>query len=323
MTDTSFEEIQTKIQKCYAERDYEGAYETATIFCDQFPEHRHVLYYLRSTMAARIGDYDLAISILEEMLNSGFWYGEVLLRGSPSYEALQGLPEFEQLVTLNRNLQELDHEQTLHLLTIRGEGKCLDVGDPCPLLLGLHANASNAQASIDFWRAAASDGWLVAVPQSSQALWKGAYLWDDRETSASEVQHHYQSIIEQYAVNQESTILAGHSMGGEMAAWMVLSGTLSAQGFIAFGPGGPFIDALENWAALIEQAAGTGVRGCIILGEEDDTVPQENIITFVEMLNQAEIPCQLEIVPQAGHEFVPQYEASLLRAIRFVNLDPA
>ena len=222
-------------------------------------------------------------------------------------------------MALNRNIQELEHEQRLPLLTIRAEGNCLDEEDACPMLMGLHGNASNAQSSINFWRAAATEGWLVAVPQSSQAMWKGAFTWDDREKSSREIQHHYQSLLGQYAINQEQVILAGHSMGAEIAAWMVLKAAIPASGFIAFGPGGPNMDALENWEPIIEKASGSGLRGYIILGEIDETVPNAKIVSFTEMLNRADIPCELEIVQDAGHEFVPAYEDSLLRAIRYIS----
>jgi len=108
-------------------------------------------------------------------------------------------------------------------------------------------------------------------------------------------------------------------MGAEIAAWMVLNAAIPASGFIAFGPGGPNIDALENWEPIIEEASGSGLRGYIILGEIDETVPNANIVSFAEMLNRADIPCELEIVQDAGHEFVPAYEDSLLRAIRYIS----
>jgi len=319
MPEITFETLQRRLQEHYAQDEYNEAFTLAHKFRDAYPMHRHLLYYWCSTMAARLGDQDGAVSFLRQMQDTSFWYGEVLLRKSPSYSSLQGLPEFEALVERNRQLQQIDQEQALQLLTIRGEGRCMDELDPCPLLVGLHANSGNAQTSIDFWRPAASEGWLVAVPQSSQAMWKGAYVWDDMQVSTWQIQHDLKSLQEQYAIDPDQIILAGHSMGGELAAYLSLSGIIPSLGFIAFGPGGPYMENLEKWASIIEEAAGTGVQGYIIIGERDHTIPQDSIFEFVELLNQNSIRCQLEIVSGVAHDFVPEYEDSMLRALSAFN----
>jgi dienelactone hydrolase len=108
-------------------------------------------------------------------------------------------------------------------------------------------------------------------------------------------------------------------MGGELAVYLSLAGIIPSLGFIAFGPGGPYMDNLEKWESIIEEASGTGVQGCIIMGERDHTIPQDNIIQFVELLNQNSIRCQLEIVSGVGHDFVLEYEDSMLRALSTFN----
>ena len=79
------------------------------------------------------------------------------------------------------------------------------------------------------------------------------------------------------------------------------------------------MDNLNEWNEAIEIASGSGKRGYIIFGENDHTIPQENIVQFSDLLNRADIPCELEIVPDAEHEFVRDYEESLKRALRFSN----
>ena len=111
MTDKDFDKIQSQLQELYAQKEYQQAYDLATQHCDQFPEQSHLLNYWRSTMAAQTGNRDLAIEILKEVIDSGFWYGEALLRHNPAYKALQADPLFEQLVLQNRNLQELEQER--------------------------------------------------------------------------------------------------------------------------------------------------------------------------------------------------------------------
>lgn len=316
MPEISFETLQRRLQEHYARDEYTEAFNLAYKFREDYPSQRHLLYYWCSTMAARLGDQDGAIAFLGHMLDTNFWYGEALLRKSPSYASLQGVAEFEALVERNRQLHQVDQELSLQLLTIRGEGRCMDAFDPCPLMIGLHANSGNVQTSIDFWRPAASEGWLVAVPQSSQAMWKGAYVWDDLQLASWQIQQDLKSLEEQYAYNPDQVILAGHSMGGELAIYLSLAGIIPSSGFIAFGPGGPYMDNLEKWEPIIEEASGSGVQGYLVVGERDHTIPQENVFQFAEMLNQNAIPCQFEIVSGAEHDFVFEYEDSMIRALR-------
>ena len=314
----TFEELQATIQELYRDEEYAGALELATREFERYPEQAHLLYYWRIAMTARLGFINQAIHLLQEVLETGFWYGEVLLRKSPSLQPLQGLPEFEHLLEINRQLQEVDQARSFPLIVLRSEGRCQAGEPPCPLMLALHANGSMAHASVDFWRPAASAGWLVAVPQSSQPMWKDAYVWDDRQVAEEEIKKHYTGLIEKYSIDPQQTTLAGHSMGGEMAIWLSLTGAVPARGFIAIAPGGPLMDEPDSWGQLIRENRNLGLKGYVIVGEEDDAVGQEEIAILVDMLNEAAIPCELERVPYAGHDFAPEFESSLLRALEFI-----
>ncbi len=315
----TFDDVQTHIQALYQEGDYAAALELASAQALRFPEQFHLLYYWRVCMAARTGQVGLALDLLDELLERGFWYGETLLRKSPSLIPLQGLAKFESRVTRNRILQTQDQALLYPILTLRSPGCCGFGHQPCPLLVGLHANASTAQESVNFWRAAAGFGWLVAAPQSTQAIWKGAYVWDDHESSQAELIKHIQALSAQYAIDQKRIVLGGHSMGGELALWLAIKGIIPCEGFIAIGPGGPLMDEVENLTALIIENQPSKLRGFIIIGQEDDTIPQENVHILADILNEAGIPTELEEIPDVGHEFMPKYEDSLLRGLNFIE----
>ena len=67
------------------------------------------------------------------------------------------------------------------------------------------------------------------------------------------------------------------------------------------------------------QAGWSGLRGYVILGEEDESIRSNNIRQWVEMLNTGGIPTELEEVAHAGHDFAPEYESSLLRGLEFLQ----
>jgi pimeloyl-ACP methyl ester carboxylesterase len=282
------------------------------------------------TMAARTGNTAQTLQVLTAALEQGQWYSELLLRRSPSFQPLQGDPEFERLVSLNQQVAEYAHQHAFPIFTLRPENRCQRGGPACPLLVGLHTNAGTVNSSLGFWRTAATAGWLVAAPQSSQAIWKDAYVWDDRETAEAEIQKHFSTLNRNYAVDPAHIVLAGHSMGGEIAIWLALRGSLDVHGFLAIGPGGPYMDDLAEWEPLLrkyslrETSQGErnpgDLRAYIITGEKDHSIPHDHIKKLVKQMNSAGIQCKLESLPEASHDYTPAYDAAILRALKFLDV---
>ncbi|HEX7974975.1 MAG TPA: dienelactone hydrolase family protein [Anaerolineales bacterium] len=315
----TFEDLQRQIQDLYHQGEYARAGDLAAQYMAQFPEQAPILYYWRSAMAARLGQTPQAVDLLRQVLEAGFWFGEPLLRRSPSYQSLQGAPEFEKLVTLNQRLHEADPTLAYPLLTLRSEGRCQAGGEPCPLLVALHDRAAAAQGSVDFWRGAASTGWLVAVPQSTQAMWKGAYNWDDREAAAQQVQKHLKALEGKYAVDPRQAVLAGHGQGGDTAIWLALTDAIRVQGFIAINPSGLLLDEPDSWPELIRESRNAELRAYFILGAEDETISHESLEALAEALEREGISSEIEEVSHAGHDFFPGFEDALQRALDFVT----
>jgi predicted esterase len=319
MEEHTFEELYGNLQTLYQDGEYARALELATQALAAYPEQRTSLDYWRMTMAARTDDTAQTLRVLQEALERGQWYSELLLRRSPSFKMLQGDPEFEKLVAQNQAVAEQDSQATFPIFTLRPEKRCRSGAPACPLLLGLHTNAGTVPSSLGFWRPAATAGWLVAAPRSSQAIWKDAYVWDDRETAEAEIQKHYATLRKNYAIDAQRTILAGHSMGGEVAIWLALRGSIETRGFLAIGPGGPYMDDLAEWNPLIKDAAQRGLRGYFIFGERDASIPQENIHKLAEKLKATGIACKLETIPGQGHDYSPDYDAAILRGLDFLS----
>lgn len=320
MSELTFEALYAKLQDLFNEKDYEAALVLAGEGAERYPEHRMLLDYWRMTMAARLERREDCLGVLRSTLARGQWYGEVLLRKSPSLKYLQGEPDFEALVDRNRELAEVEQQEIYPLYTLRPEGKCQSGRKACPLLVGLHSNGGTVQTSLGFWRPAATAGWLVAAPQSTQAMWRGAYIWDNREIAESETTHHFAALRSSYSVDVQHMVLAGHSLGGEIAIWLALKGGLEVSGFLAIGPGGAWMDDLSEWEPLLhENAALEQLRGYFIVGEKDDTIPQDNVRRLAEMLAEAGVACRLEVVEGVGHDFEAAYEPAVLRALQYIN----
>lgn len=323
MSTPTFESIQASIQACYQAGDFAGALALADRHAGEFPEHTHLFAYWQMCMAARLGDTSRALSVLESALGGGFWYGETLLRKSPSLQSLQGLPEFEALVERNQQQEAASRQEAFPLITIRPRSACTQRDAPCPLLIGLHANAARAQASLPFWQPAAFEGWLVAAPESVQAMWRGAYIWDDLEITRQQIERHFHALQQNYALDPELILLAGHSMGAEAALWLALKRALPARGVLLIGPGGPLTSDPAAWQELIQDylqladAQAVPLRLAFILGQADETIPHQEIGQLIAILRDSGFETRLEIVPSAGHDYQDEYLPAIRRALEF------
>ena len=318
MNNLTFSDLRAQLFQLYQSGEYAQALDLATRAASRFPTEALRIYYWRICMASLIKETALALQLLEEALEAGFWYAEAQLREDPDLQSLQGLPRFEQLVEICRKRQaEAQARAAPALITLQPEGQCQADRQPCPLLLAFHGNNRDAEYSAGFWRSAVSKGWLLALPQSSQVGGPDGYVWNDRDWAVREIQEHVATLCEQYAVDPDRVVVAGFSMGGELAIWLALSGTIEVCGFIAVGPVGPYMNEPDNWVPLIEASQARGLRGYMVVGEQD-IFCYEGTQALAAMLRSRNIPCELEVHPNLGHDFPPEFQQSLIRALDFI-----
>ncbi|MDQ3927724.1 MAG: hypothetical protein M3328_01110 [Chloroflexota bacterium] len=293
---------------------YAEALDLLTAEGDQYPEQAAMILYLRSCMATRLEDHDLALQIIEDALCLGYWYSEQLINRTRSWQPLRGIPRFERAIEVCKERQQ-QAEAGARLFTREPEGGC-STKRPCPLLVALHGNWGNAPNTLREWDPASTDGWLVVAIQSSEVWAWNAYAWEDQESALRDIKAQYEGLCACYAMDGERLIVGGISSGGETALRAALDGTIPATGFIVLAPDGADVAALTPYT---EQAEARGLRGYFLLGEEDGSVSHEAVRGVVAMLNTRKVPCKLELLPGVGHEYPPNFATVLARALAFIN----
>ena len=318
MDPITLQEYIDQLQDLFRTKDYSAALRLADRGLELYPENRTVLDFWRLLLLARLGAEENALAALQEALDHGSWFSEVLLRRSPTLQSLQGDPRFEALLARNQEIAESDRLVQYPCYTLRPQGKCKGEGGPCPLLIGLHASGGSVESSIDFWKPAATLGWLVAAPHSSQALMKSIYVWDDRQVAEQEILKDYDSLVENYLINPWQTVLAGHAAGSELAIWLVLRGALQINSFLVIGPSGPSFEDLSEWERLLSENDRSGLRGYFLTGELDLSIDQGKLAILVDTFSQAGIETELEILAAADQAYQPDYDAAIARALNFL-----
>ena len=153
----SFDEMQQQVFKYFENPEtLPRAYDLLTEVHPRYPERASLLYNWRYCAAALMDKPDLAIEIIQEALDAGYWWGENYLRSDSDLASLQTLPEFNRLVEISEaRRQEAQAQAKPFALTLTLPA---NTAQPLPLLLALHGNSLNAELSVQNWKSAVDQG---------------------------------------------------------------------------------------------------------------------------------------------------------------------
>jgi predicted esterase len=295
---------------CYGRGDYAAALAVTERLAADFPEQSARTDFWRICLLSRLQKTDEALQIFRSALERGMWWSEPTLRSDPDLEPLQGNPDFERLAAACRERHAAAQAESKPALIVREPA---EAAKPYPALIALHPMGGTAEENLPYWKHACSKGWLVAAVQSSQLVWPGAYAWSDRDKGQEEVIGQFAGLCERYPVDRSRVIVGGMSQGGALAIRLALNGSLPAIGFLAVVPGRIEAALLAEWAAARREVP---VRGYLVSGGKD---PRHEFFHQVcETLQQHGIPCRMEEHPEMGHEFPPDFEKSLEKALNFL-----
>jgi pimeloyl-ACP methyl ester carboxylesterase len=318
MTEKNFSKFNQEVQRHFANQSYTDGLSLTSQHLTTYPEYFALINYWRICMAARINEFPLANKIFESTLASGIWYAEFLMRQSPSLESIQGDTEFERLMEISLKMHMADPPETSTTLVARPADACGPGQEGCPALVFLHGDTDTARRTIEYFVSLPGKGWLVALPQSDYALWTDGYSWPDHETGIKQVKERVAKLEEEYSLDPARTLIGGYSMGAEVALAAALNGEVEAARFVCLGLSGLNTTDPDLWSSHINQAKGRGLRGVILQGEDDYSVPLENVEVVADKLNQAGIETRLVLLPGVAHVFPEDLDALIEEAFEFI-----
>lgn len=295
----------------YRQERYAEALVVSERLAGEFPEQVSSTAFWKICLLSCSGQTAAALSFMSQALGHGLWWSEAQLRSDSDLAPLQGLPDFEKMVTqCNERQVAAQGGQSPILLTFEPEP--VPAGR-YPLLIALHGRGSCADLDKYFWMPVTKQGWMLALPQSSQLGSPNSFVWDDAAKTEAEMIVHFAEIIRKYPIDPERIILAGFSQGAARAIHLALKGVIRSRGFLAVVPGKVLLDDLENLTRFAKDA---NLRGYLVAGGKD---PRYEVFqTAHRLLNANGIRCAMEEHPTIGHEFPPDFEQSLEKGIQFI-----
>ncbi len=307
MSEMTFRELADEMMQLYNQRDYVGALELLEGKANFFSQEAVRTTFWRMCLFSLCERPDDVMSIFRQALDSGLWWAEGQFRDT-DLDLVRDLPEFRALIEeSNRKCMEarskIGHERTVLVPS--------NIAGELPLLIALHGRNGDKSQNLEYWKTACERGWLVLSPQSRQAIFPGAYCWDNNEQGLDDILFHFAEILKMYKVDHKRIVIAGFSQGSGMAIYAALSGKVESCGFIGVGT---FIADPDSLLRFPSQKP--SLRGYFISGEKDHTLDKTRAVQ--KILTDNKISFGEEVHPELGHAFPPDFEKSFDKAIDFI-----
>lgn len=301
----TFQELTDELVRLYEQRKYTEALELVEQNADGFPVQRARTTFWRMCLLSLSGRPNDMLSLFRQGLDSGLWWAEQQFVVETDFDPVRELPEFKQLVTESerKSIEAQEHVKPDRTVLLPD-----DTSGELPLLIALHGRNGNKDHNLEYWDAARRRGWLVLSPQSQQALFEGAYCWDNSEQGVRDILYHVEEVRQSHRVDPKRIVIGGFSQGSGMGIFLALSGKTPAHGFIGIG---------TWWHAPADfDGKGNDVRGYFVTGEKDHTLERAREIQHV--LKQNNIAFAEEVHPDLGHAFPTDFERAFDQAIDFI-----
>lgn len=297
----------------YNQQQYREALEVAQRAWQDCPEHDYDVLWWLACLYSRTGNLEKSLEAFQEALKRGYWWSKQLLLCDPDLEPLHDHAEFHKILAECEARHRAAQAQAKPELLVFTPPTLPPEHLP-PLLIALHARGGNASQFAPYWQPVLAQGWLLAVPQSSQVFSHEGFCWDDREQAQRELTEAFEQIRSSYAFDPKQVISAGFSQGASLAILLALQGQpIPCRGCIAIVPS--FRD-LEALFPRMSQAAEQGLRVVLMTGDQDRYYAQAQ--QFCTKASRRGLKVQLWVEPGLGHEFPSDFATKLLKALDFI-----
>src|SRR5882672_7144778 len=276
--------------RALAARDVDGAVALIASHRDRFPRGAGLLYLAEAQLLAAAGRGAGALEPLERALAAGCRYRKEWLADDPGLAPLRELPGFPELVQVASARYDEAAAAAKPNLTFLMPDRLPDAFG-YPTLLVLHGNNSNIAETAPYWAPMADQGWVVAVPQSTEiGMSPDSYTWNDRERTAKEIDLQLERVGRATQIDASRIVIAGFSMGGLQAIALTLTKRIKARGFIAVAAWLPHI---REFTTLVEGGAGKMLRGYVLVGDQDPS--RDGAAALVDLFTTHKLKAQLDL----------------------------
>lgn len=293
---------------CYANKGSFEAYSYIMNNAKDVMGNEAQIYNFKYALASAAGLEEEALYLMKKaIIENGFWYGSEYLISDDDLKPLHKFEEFHRMVQLCKEREELakksEQADVKYKYSKQNEN----------LLITLHGDQENIQIIEPYWNSVMEQGFMLALPQSSQIQFSDGYVWDNIERGREELKGHYNKI----KVNKTfgNIIIGGFSAGARVALHSMLQGEIEVNGFIFVAP---WLPEMEEWEEMIGILHDKSIKGYIICGDQDEDC-FEGTQQFVTLLKDKNIEHKYKVVPNLNHDYPHNFDELLKEAIEYIG----
>ena len=293
---------------CYANKGSFEAYSYIMNNAKDVMGNEAQIYNFKYALASAAGLEEEALHLMKKaIIENGFWYGSEYLISDDDLKPLHKFEEFHRMVQLCKEREELakksEQADVKYKYSKQNEN----------LLITLHGDQENIQIIEPYWNSVMEQGFMLALPQSSQIQFSDGYVWDNIERGREELKGHYNKI----KVNKTfgNIIIGGFSAGARVALHSMLQGEIEVKGFIFVAP---WLPEMEEWEEMIGILHDKSIKGYIICGDQDEDC-FEGTQQFVTLLKDKNIEHKYKVVPNLNHDYPHNFDELLKKAIEYIG----
>ncbi|MEK4864619.1 alpha/beta hydrolase [Bacillus sp. FSL E2-8895] len=293
---------------CYANKGSFEAYSYIMNNAKDVMGNEAQIYNFKYALASAAGLEEEALHLMKKaIIENGFWYGSEYLISDDDLKPLHKFEEFHRMVQLCKEREELAKKSE------QADVKYKYSKQTENLLITLHGDQENIQIIEPYWNSVMEQGFMLALPQSSQIQFLDGYVWDNIERGRDELKGHYNKI----KVNKTfgNIIIGGFSAGARVALHSMLQGEIEVNGFIFVAP---WLPEMEEWEEMIGILHDKSIKGYIICGDQDEDC-FEGTQQFVTLLKDKNIEHKYKVVPNLNHDYPHNFDELLKEAIEYIG----
>jgi hypothetical protein len=277
-----FRALENETTRLYEAGELRSALELLDARAGEFSAtgHRCKIAFFRACLMAQLGDPDAALDVLEAALDDGLWWSAAMLADS-DLDRCRG--------------SRLDRIAAAAPDVAESPVRLVDPAEqPIGSLLALHGGGEVVVADDNPWAPALAEGWTVIRPASTQRVGAGLATWTDLDRAVDECRAHLDEIGPIDAIGS-------FSLGASLALRLITEIVRVPTIMIA-----PSLrpEVVESAAP---HAAGAAIE--IVTGKHDPFMGRTE--HGVARLRDAGAVVHVEIVPQLGHDFPPNFDRLL------------
>ncbi|GLV66083.1 alpha/beta hydrolase [Bacillus mycoides] len=293
---------------CYAKKGSFEAYSYIMEHAKGVVGNEAQIYNFKYALASAAGLEEEALHLMKKaIIENEFWYGSEYLISDDDLKPLHKFEEFHRMVQLCKEREELAKKSEQADLKYKYSKQNEN------LLITLHGDQENIQIIEPYWNSVMEQGFMLALPQSSQIQFSDGYVWDSIERGREELKEHYNKI----KVNKTfgNIIIGGFSAGARVALHSMLQGEIEVNGFIFVAP---WLPEMEEWEEMIGILHDKSIKGYIICGDQDEDC-FECTQQFVKLLKDKNIEHKYKVVPNLNHDYPENFDELLKEAIEYIG----